>query len=347
MSKHELVDLSQIPPDLKKVSAYLAGKNAFIQGPGGNISYKDENGLLWIKASGFLIEDILQGKGVAVVNQQEALNRLFEAADVYPESEYNARIALSVVPSGEEGSRPSMETGFHVALGKNVLHCHSVFANIVLCSTTGRQVIENLFSGKPYPFHFIPYQNPGLNLTNAIKPLSTKEQDVPVVFFLENHGMIVSGENVQEVIKIHQEVNAVLQEAFGVAEEALQFSLLPLKGEEEWEAHLPFVHLEEVLHRFGSQFLFPDQVIFFQKYFLGEAASRLRVDPLQNKIFIKHSRREATTIAEILTCFAVIYQYLLQAGLTIKELSPEDIAFVGNMDMEKYRKQMLEKQSQL
>ena len=91
-----------------------------------------------------------------------------------------------------EGSeeRPSMEKGVHQKLGKVVVHTHPKYVNVLLCAKEGEGIIQHLFSG--FPHKYIPYVTPGKNLAKKIY------DNTPGVYFLENHGLIVSADTFEE-----------------------------------------------------------------------------------------------------------------------------------------------------
>ena len=83
------------------------------------------------------------------------------------------------------GDRPSMELPFHLKLGKNVIHTHPYYLNLLLCSHEGLTILETLF--KEFNYAYISYVCPGKKLEDAVDSC-LKE---PIIF-LESHGLITN-----------------------------------------------------------------------------------------------------------------------------------------------------------
>lgn len=195
-------------PDIDKlveVSRYLGSKVGYVQGGGGNTSIKFDERVMYVKASGRLLDGISAETGFIPVDWQRMKN---EVADCETESEYSALMAacsLSSTPS----IRSSIETGFHALLGRCVLHSHSVWANLLNCSEEGEDIAAALFPGMLW----IPYATPGLDLTKKIAVLAKGLE--PKILFLENHGVITCAETEDEALKLHENVNESIQKYFG------------------------------------------------------------------------------------------------------------------------------------
>lgn len=106
-----------------------------------------------------------------------------------------------------EASKPSIEALFHADLLrlpgiKFVGHTHSVSVNQVLCSPRAREIAtmrlfpdEVVCCGRESVF--VPYTDPGLKLSRAIRKETRRFMDKfevpPRVILLENHGLITLG----------------------------------------------------------------------------------------------------------------------------------------------------------
>jgi rhamnose utilization protein RhaD (predicted bifunctional aldolase and dehydrogenase) len=97
--------------------------------------------------------------------------------------------------------RPSMETGFHSLLRKYVIHVHPVYLTVLLCLNQSRVAIAELFPNLDY--EYIPYVHPGFALYDAIKSSDITQK----VFFLENHGVIISSDSNKEALDILATLN--------------------------------------------------------------------------------------------------------------------------------------------
>ena len=140
-----------------------------------------------------------------------------------------------------KNQKPSIETGFHSMLGNFVIHTHSVFVNTLLCATEGKEIIENLFPESIW----IDYATPGLGITKLLQ--AQLEQSPPnlesgLTIFLQNHGVIISGQSGDSAYTLHEEVN----------------------NKVKYEFNLPKFNIGEESKYFTEETLFPDQAVFDQ-----------------------------------------------------------------------------------
>ena len=182
-----------VPPhDLVYLCSLFGACSKRTQGAGGNISVKQE-GLLWIKASGTRLSAVSKKSGFACC-KLDTLHELFErgsecltSALAYPESE-----------------PPSMETFFHLLPYSHIVHIHPTFFCKYLCSKQARTI----FSAENFPnSSYIYYIKPGYPLANAIFEYHSNE----TVIFLENHGIILLGNSVDEIIQLFTDTTYKLE----------------------------------------------------------------------------------------------------------------------------------------
>lgn len=156
-----------------RMSQCAGARNDYVQGGGGNTSAKLAGGLMGIKASGYCLSDITPETAYAVLDY-EALRRFYygnepeQLADVEKQGSAFAREntkQIECLPT----LRPSVEAGFHSILRKFVCHTHSVYANFACCSTACCEIAEKAFAGADYSWGWVPYTDPGANLTFAIR----------------------------------------------------------------------------------------------------------------------------------------------------------------------------------
>ena len=186
-----LVDVS------KKIGSYPE----FVQGGGGNTSVKIDDNLMAIKASGYLLKDMTENDGFAFVNYNDHIKN--DAILNNTEDEFNDFIKEKTAKIGGYPTlKPSIETGFHALLPyKYIVHTHSVYSNILCCSSEGKEIAERLFSDGLW----IRYANPGKNITIEISEI-TKDKGSSIIF-IQNHGIIVCADDAIDVEKIHESVN--------------------------------------------------------------------------------------------------------------------------------------------
>lgn len=162
------------------------------QGTGGNISVK-ENDTLIIKASGCRLSSVSNTDGYVICSIQKIQEALDEGKEQLEES------ILEGAPR-----KPSMEAYFHILPKTIIVHFHSVYFCKYLCKQTAREIftVENFPNSK-----FISYKKPGLDLAKELMPLYTNES----ILFLENHGIILLGESIEEIIAVYSQTIDRLQ----------------------------------------------------------------------------------------------------------------------------------------
>ena len=166
-----------------------------VQGPGNNISFKNDSNL-FIKASGTKMSDAKK-KNIFVEVDLKKINLALENNEPDPiKNSYKK----------EQGMRPSIETTMHAIMPhKYVLHVH--------CVNSLSWIVQKNYESKIYPllknikWISVPYKKPGLNLSNALR--ANKKYN-PDVIFLSNHGIIAGAETAQKVLKLIRKVSESL-----------------------------------------------------------------------------------------------------------------------------------------
>jgi rhamnose utilization protein RhaD (predicted bifunctional aldolase and dehydrogenase) len=164
------------------------------QGAGGNSSVKIGN-KIFIKSSGYRMKDISMDNGISVCSYLP-LKKFLSFKKKY--STHDEEKFLKIINQARDKSsknNPSMEIGFHAILNsKFIFHLHNIYANIFLCMEEGEKDIKKIFND--YDFKVIPYFNPGYELAHFL----SKNNNLPRILFLKNHGIIVHGNNLNECI---------------------------------------------------------------------------------------------------------------------------------------------------
>lgn len=138
------------------------------QAGGGNISVKLSDTISVIKSSGVALSDVTKDKGFTLYDHAKLRD--------------NMNLPLeSVVITGPP---PSLETYFHCFLDSIVVHLHPTAMLPVLCR-------------KDMP-GIIPYRKPGVEVAKEIQ----KSWNGSSVILLQNHGLIVMGNNVTDVLDL-------------------------------------------------------------------------------------------------------------------------------------------------
>lgn len=187
---------------LTQLSKRAGERMDLVQAGGGNTSIKNEDGTMIIKASGCRLSEVSEKSGFVRLDNQKVLRMLeamtgksFESA-----AEKDAWSSREVASFCLSEGRPSMETTLHAVTGKITLHTHPVTVN----EWAARPDWETLFSDLFPEAVLVSYKTPGVALTEGILDAAAKA-DVDLksglqTIILQNHGLIVTGDTVEEVL---------------------------------------------------------------------------------------------------------------------------------------------------
>lgn len=191
--------------DFVKLSKYAGERLDLVQAGGGNSSVKLNNGTMLIKASGFMLSEVELDKGYLKVKYQKILTildnkKLLSLRDKEDRNSLAAKFLKEAII--DSTVKPSIETFLHALLYKYTLHIHPLVVNAVTCKKNCREILEDLFDGS---ILFVGYRTPGielaLDLKKFIERYKEKHNKKPKVTFIQNHGLIVSSDNLKEVIE--------------------------------------------------------------------------------------------------------------------------------------------------
>lgn len=192
---------------LVEVSQRYGKNKAFVIAGGGNTSYKD-NEHIWVKASGVALETIDENGFVTLsrAKLKAVSTKTYSINSTEREAEVKADLAAAIVSTN--GNRPSVETSMHEIIDYPfVVHTHPTKVNAVMCSNTSAQTTQELFGEEAL---FIPYTDPGYVLFKKVEAeisaYSAKYGKAPQIIFLENHGVFVAANSVEEIDEIYSAI---------------------------------------------------------------------------------------------------------------------------------------------
>ncbi len=187
--------------ELTAFSNFYGSNEELVLAGGGNTSAKEGN-IMYIKGS---------GTGLATIKPEEFVKmdrtRLKEIfSKIYPDDDKEREAAFledlsNAKVSGEENKRPSVETTLHSLFQyKFVLHLHPALVNGLTCSVNGKEKAYELFGDRVI---WVDACRPGyilskicFDLMEEYKSVHNKNADM---ILLQNHGVFVSGETVEEL----------------------------------------------------------------------------------------------------------------------------------------------------
>jgi len=107
-----------------------------------------------------------------------------------------------------KGKRPSVETSMHNIIDfAFVVHMHPTLVNGLMCANNAESDLKKLFGAKAL---YIEYTDPGYVLfkkvEDAIKEYRATYNEEPQVIWLQNHGIFVAANSIEEVKVIYNEV---------------------------------------------------------------------------------------------------------------------------------------------
>jgi rhamnose utilization protein RhaD (predicted bifunctional aldolase and dehydrogenase) len=330
--------------ELEELSTSLGGDINLVQGSGGNtsIKYLDQ---IWVKGSGKKLRDsridnIFLPLNLSVIlseinngNFENSISSLFENYDY-------------------QALRPSIETGMHAIIPyKIVIHLHPVNLLGILVREDAEHFLRNIFTVEEYLF--LPYIKPGSELTKAIKN-SIEIKKLPNILFLGNHGVVVSGENFSDVIKILDKMTKIIPISQSNSTYKYYEQLNNLIEHTMWKLPIyedvHFLANDKIcLSRAISGILFPDHIVF-----LGPKVLYYKADKLQLKSWLNLPHVKELPYVILPGIGVVTNPNLSQDGhelllawcrtlLQIPEkckinyLKNEQIEAIHNWDAEKYR----------
>lgn len=319
---------------LKEITAPFAYTWEHVQGPGGNTSVK-EGDVMVIKASGFTFLNIVEETGLIWINYKKVIDDLATSYKNFTLECEPAEVKNSI----PEGLRPSMEFEFHAILDKYVLHTHSIYLNVILCSAQCEELLHSIFPNTP--FVLIPAVIPGHPLASSIYE-SMKKGNVAKVFFLKNHGVIIHGNSAENVLSLYR----FLQEKI--------VTFLDIQIVNETQARvdvssgtIPFQEIcaddrQVSVNAIVENILVPDQSIFFRnKVSDTDPAAEVYLDNKRKEIIINGSAKFMQAATAMLRMVYFILNNHKQLSLTSDFIPENELQILHGLSSEKYRASIL------
>ena len=197
--------------DLISISQFYGRDSRFVIAGGGNTSYKNAE-KLWVKASGSSLATITED-GFAVLDRAKLnlmSDKTYSANAAEREEQVKNDLADATITKGK---RPSVETSMHNVIDfAFVVHMHPTLVNGLMCANNAESDLKKLFGAKAL---YIEYTDPGYVLfkkvEDAIKAYRAANNEEPQVIWLQNHGIFVAANSIEEVKVIYTEVLETLE----------------------------------------------------------------------------------------------------------------------------------------
>jgi NAD(P)-dependent dehydrogenase (short-subunit alcohol dehydrogenase family)/rhamnose utilization protein RhaD (predicted bifunctional aldolase and dehydrogenase) len=236
--KPETLNLELLNPELKmeelkdliEVSQFYGRQKDYVLAGGGNTSYKNGN-YLWIKASGFSLAAIGEAGFAKLDRAQLAeINTKTYSKDPLKREDEIVKDLMKSRVEPEKGQRPSVETSLHNLIDFSlVVHTHSTKVNGLMCSNLAEEKTAELFGGEVI---YIAYEDPGYILFKVVEKAILKYREEkgkePAIIFLQNHGVFVGGNSMDEIHSIYNDIETKLDAVYGDAPKNEKLPINPL-----------------------------------------------------------------------------------------------------------------------
>ena len=195
------------------MSKYAGERFDLVQAAGGNTSVKLKNSEMLIKASGFLLSDVTENNGYSKVDTKKLIN-IFKNKTITNEADRRKRElfvkALVEEATLDKNNRPSIETLLHSTLYKYTLHTHPVVVNMIVIQKEWKEILVSIF--KDENIALVSYKTPGIDLALELDKVISAFVIVPKILFLQNHGLIVTSDNVDDIERLTEFVLSKIED---------------------------------------------------------------------------------------------------------------------------------------
>ena len=198
---------------LIEISRFYGKDSRFVIAGGGNTSYKNQE-KIWVKASGSSLAAITED-GFAVLDRA-LLNPMSEKQYSSDEAEREEQVKNDLAAATlTKGRRPSVETSMHNVIDYAfVVHLHPTIVNGLMCAQNAEKDLVRLFGEKAL---YVEYTDPGYVLfkkvDEKIKEYRAKFNEEPRVIWLQNHGIFVAADNIDEIKATYNSMLETLESA--------------------------------------------------------------------------------------------------------------------------------------
>ena len=197
---------------LIEISQFYGRDSRFVIAGGGNTSYKNEE-KIWVKASGSSLAAITK-EGFAVLDRAKLnlmSDKVYSTNAAEREEQVKNDLAGATITKGK---RPSVETSMHNVIDfAFVVHMHPTLVNGLMCAKNAQADLQKLFGAKTL---YIEYTDPGYVLfkkvEDAIKAFRAEDGAEPAVIWLQNHGIFVAANSIEEIKVLYNKILATLSE---------------------------------------------------------------------------------------------------------------------------------------
>ncbi|HBU13132.1 MAG TPA: alcohol dehydrogenase, partial [Clostridiales bacterium] len=189
---------------LAETGRRYGGDGAYAPAGHGSASFK-KDGTLYIKYADTQLSELTEYGFIAMDAERLAKIAETEYADMDAQL---ADIRAAVLPLQRSGM-PSTECVLHSMFPQNyVLHLHPALVNGMVCGEGGKKLAGELFPQAAWA----PFALPGSELAKAVKAALSAFENVPDTLFLQNQGVVVAADSVEELDEVVSKVMQTLKD---------------------------------------------------------------------------------------------------------------------------------------
>jgi rhamnose utilization protein RhaD (predicted bifunctional aldolase and dehydrogenase) len=351
--------------DFIEISKYAGERLDLVQAAGGNSSVKLDNGEMLIKASGFLLSDVKEDSGysrvyTALVCDIIRNNEIVNSTDKRQRESLTSTFLKEATI--DKKNRPSIETLLHSILMKYTLHTHSIVVNMIVVKEDWKEILNAIF--KDEVIAFVSYETPGIELAIALEKELRNFNEIPKIIFLQNHGLIVTSDN-------NNEIKTLTEHVLNKIEKHLKIDMSKYKLTNNISHLFDIIEKSSNITYFSEDGFLNEQLqknnqLFFSIPFCPDTfvycgVNSVKIKSLSdvktlndyklinhelpkviiynNNFFIRASSiKKAKEIEEVLKFHIMVLLY--NKNLNLNFLEPEELDYLSNWEAEKFRQKL-------
>jgi rhamnose utilization protein RhaD (predicted bifunctional aldolase and dehydrogenase) len=325
--------------DYVSLSKALGSKTEDVQWWWGNVSIKTSDRNMYIKASWTLLKDITSKNIGAQIDYKKIKHWMLPLLSTKSIKTSDKEIDKIIQENtSSPWKRASIETSMHIILPqKIVFHNHSIYVNIFACAKNGDKHLQTLFGKK---VAHIDYSSPWAWL--SMKIFKKHWLKAPNILMLKNHGIILHADSIKEIkvnyVSIIKSIKDFLKkkwiklfknEAITVNKWIYAANLYPSNT-------LKKIILKKKL----SKHLYPDSIVFGEDIIFDGKKNQMQM----NKVVVQtgNAQKDISILENLLAINYILYVHQM-LWLATEFLSSKDIRYILDMEQEKYRKALYDK----
>jgi len=348
-----------------KISKYAGERFDLVQAGGGNSSVKFNNNEMIIKASGVLLSEVNENSGYSRVDIKKIRHILHNKNVTNDKIKINREThSKNLIKDAtlDKSNRPSIETLLHSTLYKYTLHTHPIVVNMILIQKEWKNIILSIFKSKDVAL--VPYRTPGIELAIELERVINKFEVIPKIIFLQNHGLIVSSSQPEEIQLLTDLVLNKIEQylELDMSRYKLTNKISDLINTIKENSEITYLVEDDYLNQqliekkrlFMETPFFPDSVVFcgasvfilkdlsntseFDNY-IAKYNELPKVIIFKNYIFLRALNiKKAKEIEEVLKFQIMVLEKNLKNEKNF--LNIEEVDYLTNWEAEKYRKKI-------